>query len=523
MDFELVNARICLKRFLYLGSEHPTMSMRKDIVEQSYQPDQIISIYNFVVENRFDEALEIIKAVYENGRTPSKNPIYFCLAMLACSKTSDYNKQRLYSFLSDILKFPDDLFCFIYFYSIQNKYFSSGIRNMITRYYLAKDLPTLVDEVARFKGFHSCTHKNLIRLAHVKTDCVLREVVFRYVMHGLQNVISIPNEYPESGYIIEHFTKFSALQHTNDEDLMVRLITELKCDQVQQIPPQFRNSKAVWIALIPMLDVSDLIVSLPKLLKLGFLKEGEPCLAKITEIFSNEAVIKDSNIHPVEVFIGLMDYLKYGKKKNVDVKLKEEHLLSISTPEVATALGEVMKVAMNQIKPINKRFLIGINLISDMLQPCFTNRNTSCLEIASFYLFILLKTEPYVTVIIFSERKVKPLAVDKESTYNDIFKMMKSMVNKKSLFLQKEIFNWATKNNQQFDVFMHFTLQGFVEKEDFAECVAEYRTKISPNAKLITFLLKKDNPAVAEAVPNAIDICGFKCQTDEHKEVKEVV
>lgn len=61
------------------------------------------------------------------------------------------------------------------------------------------------------------------------------------------------------------------------------------------------------------MSLVEILKSLPKLYKLGFLKKDSPTQAKITETLTNVEKIKQSKIHPIEVFIYMKNFEKVGK------------------------------------------------------------------------------------------------------------------------------------------------------------------------------------------------------------------
>lgn len=61
------------------------------------------------------------------------------------------------------------------------------------------------------------------------------------------------------------------------------------------------------------MSLQDILNSLPKLYKLGFLKKDSPNQNLINQILADRHKIKASGIHPIEVFIYMKNFEKGGK------------------------------------------------------------------------------------------------------------------------------------------------------------------------------------------------------------------
>ncbi|KAF5293979.1 hypothetical protein FQR65_LT10950 [Abscondita terminalis] len=528
-----ISAEIRLKRFLYTSSEKPRFITGNAELHKAYTPEKVKCVSEILNSNQPELLLNIIEIVNSEALLPKRETLFFVLALATTVSPNPEYTHKLYTTLQNIIKSLEDLFKFLKFYTTLQKKFSSAVNKVIGAYYFKKDPLALAEEITKSKGFHSWTHKDLIKLSHYRCDSVLTRIVIIYIMHGFAKAKMLAEGNTEADEIITLLSKINELKRCEDEKRVAELVTILHCN-LKQVPSIFHHSALVWEALIPNISISELITQLPKLYKLGFLKVNSRIQNKIIEILNNSELIRASEINPIEVFIGLRNFEKGGKpidpKFALYLETQENEKKSDVNKEVpkcpplVNALNKAMQFAYQNPKPTGRRIMIGVEISKKMDDLCLTNKNVSCLDAATIIIISLIKTEKDVTVAVFNDTKISIVSMEKGITFNQVQAKLKQAKN--GIVVLSSIFEWTMNKKKQIDVFINFFHHQWMinipkerrSKEQPLNLLNTYRKKMAlPHTKLISFSLSSPNLGLADGSSNIIDICGF------NKEVPNIV
>ncbi|KAK4881562.1 hypothetical protein RN001_004881 [Aquatica leii] len=527
-----VTAEVRLKRFLYTSNEEPRFITGDPEFHKAYSAEKVKSVSEILSSNNPELLLNIIEIVNSEGLVPNRETLFFVLALATTLITNHAITHKIYTTLQNITKGSEDLFKFLKFYTKFEKKFSSALNKVVGAYYFKKDPLALAEEVTKFKGLHSWTHKDLIKLSHYKCDSVCTRIVITYVLHGLAKAKLVAEGNTEATEIIALLSNASELKRCENEKRVSELITLLHCN-LKQVPSFFHHSPTIWEALIPEMSVSELITYLPKFYKLGFLKVNSTIQNQIVGILNNAEIIKKSEINPIEIFIALKNFEKGGKP--VDPKLalhletqenekKSEVKEAPKCPPIISGLNKAMQISFQNPKPTGRRIMIGVEMSKRMDNQCLTTKNISCLDAATILILTLLKCEKDVTVAVFNDTKISLVALERGITFNQVQVKLKQAKN--GIVVLSSIFDWAMNKKKQIDVFINFFYHHWFlsiprerrDKEKPLNLLNNYRKKMSlPHTKLISFSLSSPNLALADGSSNVLDICGFS------KEVPKVV
>ncbi|XP_025830389.1 60 kDa SS-A/Ro ribonucleoprotein-like [Agrilus planipennis] len=528
-----------IKRYLYLYSEDLRFVTGNPEVYKYYTVEKAKAVTELIEANKIDTILNIVEIVNSENTLPGRATLFFILAVVARTNlvsVPDTVRNRVYTTALSIMRSTEEFFMFIRFCTLQKRSFPSGLNKLIGEFYLKKEPMDLVKEISKSKGFHSWTHKDLLKLSHCKTDDKLISLIMTYVLFDLGKAESMAAEYPESESIISYLKKVTELKKCKDEKQISELITELGCTSLIQVPSHFHNSQAVWEALLPNLPFKELTAALPKLYKLGFLKANTTFQTKVVEAITNANTLKSSKIHPVQVFIRLRNFEKGGKpldpqflehmeKKALEMKLQDENYKkpeltceAPKCPSIISALHKALQISFHNLRSIGKRIMITFDTVEKMKEPCLHCKNLSCFDAATIMTLSLLRTEKDVVVAAFNDDKpVTILSFEKNITLNQALSQLKELKSK--FVMPSQAIEWAQNNKKPIDVFIHFlygtySFAGMPKKlrscEKTPSTLSSYRKKMSlPHTKLITFSLSSPRSVLVGNEPNTLEICGF--------------
>lgn len=171
-DFRSPEVRF--KRFLYTSTEIPKYITGDPELHEGYEIEKIKSVADLLQSRTPEVILNILEIVNSENLIPRRQTLFFAFAVSATLTTDDVFKHKLYTTLLNIIKNSEDLCTFLKFYTKQKKNFSSAINKVIGAYYFKKEPHDLIEEVTTSKGYHSWTHKDLIKLSHCKSESICK-------------------------------------------------------------------------------------------------------------------------------------------------------------------------------------------------------------------------------------------------------------------------------------------------------------------------------------------------------------
>lgn len=183
----------------------------------------------------------------------------------------------------------------------------SGCRQVIKDWYLKKDVKILVELISKRKRYHGWSHKDVIKLIHLKTEEPARAVIIKYALYGIKVAKKDYGDNPEAADILHYIQVIEDFKHLTDEQQAARLIETLYLT-MDYVPAHLLKSREVWSSLVSNLPLKELITSLERIGYLGFLKQNSPLVTKVLDAISNEKSVAESHLHPAQVFIALRNY-----------------------------------------------------------------------------------------------------------------------------------------------------------------------------------------------------------------------
>ncbi|GJQ86352.1 hypothetical protein Trydic_g9046 [Trypoxylus dichotomus] len=531
---------IKLKRFLYLSSENSAF-VSGNPEKHNYYKVEKLTCASDLLKDDFEKSKDFLTNLFVSAESerllPRREALYFALACLITNENAKDNQRHfLYSLVLNMCRSNEDLFTFIKFLSKIRKPFSSGVTKIVSAYYLRQEPMDLVKCVLESNSYHGWTHKDLIKLIHCKTDNQAIEVIIKYILYGKKKADEAAGDDPTASKVISYIQEMKEYRSLNDAQKVSEFIPALNIKHVWQIPSSFIKSQVVWTALIPQLSLSELILSLPKLYRMGFLKPG-PIQTKVIEILCNNEAVRASNLHPVEFYIGLKNFEKGGKpkdphlikylesKEDVEAKILADpeykkpnfaHQEPAKCTPVINALQKALSSSYGNLKPVNKRILVSIDASEKMAEPCLTTKNVTCLEAAVFVSYCLLKANKIVTVVVFDGTNVTPVPVEKNITLGHFYKKVKEAKHGPTIWSAP--LEWATSERKPFDVFIHMGLRPNLidlakehrEIDKPKEAFSNYMQKMNLSyARFIVCSLSVHNAYFSDGATNILDVCGF--------------
>lgn len=173
-----------LKRFFYNSTELPKYITGDAERRNCYLPEKLDALKDVLTSDNPDLLLNVIEMVNSENLLARRETIFVALAYAATTTLPipDNFRHKVYTTLLNVCRTDKDLFTFIKFYRKQKANFSSGLNKAAFAYYARKDPMVLARDIARQKRYHGWSHKDVIKLAHGKTDSACKSK-FDSVVH----------------------------------------------------------------------------------------------------------------------------------------------------------------------------------------------------------------------------------------------------------------------------------------------------------------------------------------------------
>lgn len=480
------------------------------------------------IENKLQEMFSVLDAASADKNLPRRSIIFLVLGKLMhWENITPELKSKITAKVLELCQSDEEFFCFIKYYTQlrrQNK-MPSSVEKLVRKFYMKKTPLELAQSVAKFNGLHKWSHKDLIKLAHVKSDTPLKNVVINYILTRKPT----DKETEEQQKILDIIKKSDELRSTQEPVNAIPILSELKLT-IQQVSPSLRQNGEIWAASLENMSIQEILPCLGKLYKLGLLKPNTTVTNYLTNLLTDSEKIKASGVHPVEVFTFMKRLEKGGKPMDPKLlnhlknekKLSEEDIKKAKTrteakcSHILSALLKCFNLACSNVPSTNKRYFVTIDVTEKAKNAlCTGNKVLTLLEAAVVYTILLLRVEKDVVIATYKDDKINLISVEKKISFSDLLEKVKAQSSEYSLIFSP--IEWATSEKKHVDVFVNFIHNDHAssvpkeKKQSKIDSIIKYRTKVNlPKTKLINFaVVNRSMPVFVDKPPSVLDILGF--------------
>uniref|UniRef100_T1IM51 TROVE domain-containing protein n=1 Tax=Strigamia maritima TaxID=126957 RepID=T1IM51_STRMM len=418
-------AKLC--RFLLTGQENGCY--QPGCNNRQLSKDRVPSLDELIRDNLGDEAVNTILHFHRQKSGTRDDTGLFALAL--CARSSEpRTKLAAYSVIQEMCQLPRDLFLFVHYSETLSKPttgWGKAQRRAISHWYNLQDPNRLAEMVTRYVSRCHWTHKDLMRLAHLKPNNTGSQLIAKYVSKGLdaaRKSLTDDNTSMELNGVVRYLTAVDELKHTKDEQLAARLI-ENHGFHFEHVPSHFIKSKEVWTTLVSLVPVNVLLQYLPKLCQFGYLRLNGPLVPLVIEQLNSETANPRAKLHPVDVYLAMKKYEDSGKSPS-GRPAKYRPL-----PGVMEALHNLFVKSFKNIPSTGKRFLIAV----DVRNPMAHSKIPGCPQLTPAVAVALLSlgllhAEPngMVQVVAFSTCDMLPINLRSDMLLAEVTKCMREVI-----------------------------------------------------------------------------------------------
>ena len=348
-----------LDRFLILGTESGSYyaSSKKMTADNAKVALDCVAEDGVRVVNRVVE-------ISQSGRAPKNDPALFVLAL--CLKLGDDNtRAAARAAVPKVARIGTHLFHFADAIEAFGGW-GRGTRKAISEWYTRRSPSAVAFQAVKYAQRDGWSHRDLLRLAHVKPPSDEHNKVFRYIAKGWPGVGELP---PGDGTdIIWAAEKAKAIGNEGAPNgartkEIVRLITDHNLPR-ECIPTQYLNEIGVWEALLDNggrgMPMTAMIRNLPKMTSIGLLEQNSHRKA-VVDALGNEEALRKARVHPLSVLVALKTY---GSGHGVRGKLAWSPV-----PKVVDALDGAFYKSFGSVTPTGKRVMLALDVSGSMCSP----------------------------------------------------------------------------------------------------------------------------------------------------------
>lgn len=475
-----------LDRFIMLGTESNGYYVTaKDQTKQSF--DTIKACVREDGKRTIDRAV-----MYSTeGRAPKNDPAIVVLAVAAA--TGDAETQAYaWENLAKVCRIGTHLFTFMSIFNPMGKWNAAAKRG-VAAWYLNRSVERAAVQMLKYQSRNGWSHRDVLRLAHVKPANELQTSLFKYATGG---------ELVMGQAVTPLLVTFEQLKRATDVKEVIRLIQDNELVSWEMVPTQWLKDPNVLMALLPKMGLTAVIRQLGKLTAAGVIAPLSEGAKMVIAKLGDAEDLKAQRVHPVSILQSMKQYsVGHGEKGSLTWRPEQR---------VVDALDDAFYAAFTNVEDTGAGFLLGIDCSGSMFGATVNGSpNLTAAEVAGVMALAIVKRQSNYWIGGFNtkmgELKISPnMRLDKVMAEIRRFPWGGTDC---SLPMRHAL----QHNMSGVDLFCTITdNETWAGVEQPSQSLAKYRGKFGGSAKNVVIGTSVSNFTVADPKdPYSMDIAGF--------------
>lgn len=468
-----------LDRFLILGTEGGTYY----IGEAKLTVDNASNLVTLIQEDGQRVVRRIVE-ISREGRAPKQDAAIFALALCA-SLGSDEVKREALASLPRVARTGTHLFQFASEVE-QMRGWGRSLRRAVGDWYLDKTPDQLAYQAVKYQQRNGWSHRDLLRLAHPRTQDPKLNGVFRWIVR---------KEADEAGPQIEAFERLKAVTDAAEASKIIR---EAKLPR-EAVPTELLTEPEVWEALLEEMPMTALLRNLATMTRAGLLEKKSKATDDVIARLLDQERLRAARVHPLAVLIANRTYASGRGMRGSGTWDPVRSIID--------ALDESFVLSFRGLESSGKRWLLALD-VSGSMGWRVQNSPITCAEGAAAMALAALWAEPEAHIMGFASG-FRRLNLKKGMSLETALKRTSTITFGSTDCAQPMI--WAQKNGIQADVFVVYTdNETWAGSIHPAQALRQYRERSGIDAKLIVVGMAANDFTIADPNdPGMLDIVGF--------------
>ncbi|MEA5466031.1 TROVE domain-containing protein [Leptothoe sp. PORK10 BA2] len=372
--------------------------------------------------------------------------------------------------------------------------FGKLIRTCGQRWLANPDPKALAYQLLKYQQRHGYTHRDALRLFHVKPETTEHQALYNWATQGWDTV----PETPPSAAMAQIWWYE---QVKRDPSLTLDAIRQGRLTH-EMIAPIGQMDRAAWQLLLQDMPIGALLRNLGSLTHLSVLQTHcNKNLDYVAERLQSKKQLRQGRIHPLDILKALKTYQSGGQ-------LGRSQKTWQPIPRVLDILETALERSFEVVKPTGKTFLHAIDVSGSMSYHTVSSVGLTCCEIATTLALATAKAERNYIIRGFATdfRDLKITARDSFSSA-----LAKANDNNFGATDASIAYDWAIRQRIHVDVFCFWTdAESWAGKSHPSQRLADYRRQVNPKAKAIYTTLAPYHVSLVDPQdPYSWDFSGF--------------
>ncbi|NEQ95955.1 MAG: TROVE domain-containing protein [Cyanothece sp. SIO2G6] len=379
-------------------------------------------------------------------------------------------------------------------YSKALRGFGKVVQQAGTAWLSNPDAKALAYQLLKYQQRHGFTHRDALRLFHVKPVSAEHQALFQWVIQGWQ---AVPEQTPS-----EAMSQIWWYERVKRQPVLTCAAIAHGRLTHEMVAPVGKMDQAAWDLLFQDMPMGALLRNLGSLTQLGVIRADKPkVLKRVANVLTNKRRLQQGRIHPIAVLKALKTYQSGGK-------LGRGSKTWTPVPRVLDILDRALELSFETAQPTNQVFLHAVDVSGSMSWATVGSIGLTCCEVAVTMALATAKAEPNYAIRGFATQ-----FKDLDITARDSFASAMKKARKQNFggTDASVAYDWAIRNHFHVDVFCFWTdSESWAGRQHPSEALAQYRRLVNPNAKAVYVTLVPSRISLVD--PNdsmSWDIHGF--------------
>lgn len=356
------------------------------------------------------------------------------------------------------------------------------------------DAKGLAYQLLKYQQRQGFSHRDALRLFHVKPPTEDHNQLFQWVIQGWEN---LPQEIPSDALAQIWWYEWLKRNPERTQEAIAkgRLTHEMAA-------PVGKMDKRAWQLLFNDMPIGAMLRNLGSLTELDVLTaDNRDNLKRVAKVLNSAEHLRKGRIHPIDVLKALKTYQSGGQ-------LGRSQKTWQPVPRIVDILEQALELSFEVMQPTGKVFLHAIDVSGSMSYYSVSSIGLTCCEIATTMALATAKAEPHYVIRGFAT-DFRDLKITARDSFSDaIAKASNQNFGGTDAAVAYE---WAIKHKFKADVFCFWTdCESWAGRKHPSQALAEYRRKVNPGAKAVYVTLAPYNISLIDPQDSmSWDIAGF--------------
>lgn len=482
-----------LEQFLILGAEGGTYY----VGERKLTRDNAKAAERCLKEDG-QRVIALVTEISHGGRAPKNDPALFVLAMCAGLGDEATRKAAL-SALPKVARTGTHLLHFAHFVE-GFRGWGRGLRRAVADWFNEKPVQALALQAIKYRQRDGWALRDLLRLAHPKTDDVDRNAIYDWIVNS-HKAGFCHNGGRFTSQLIDAY--YAVRERADNPAVAARIIREARLPR-EAVPTELLNDFWVWSALLKDMPMTALVRNLGKMSSVGLvapLSNGE---AKVVEALEDVERIRKSRLHPLSLLVAQKVYAQgRGDRGSLSWQVSQR---------VVDALDGAFYKAFQTVQPTGKRILLALDVSGSMGWENIAGMPITPREASAALALVTAATEERYAITAFSHQLV-PVNIGARSRLSDVVATL-SQIRMGGTDCSLPML-YALENLLKVDAFVVYTdSETWAGRMHPVEALRKYRAKTGIDARLIVVGMTSNGFSIADPNdPGMLDVVGFDTAT----------